>query len=568
MSSPTYILGINCAYHDSSACLLVDGELVAAVEEERLSRVKHAKEATVDSGDQLPVRAIRAVLEQAGVPIERVAHAGLSIDPDGRPANVQADDPVVEGDWGSASGEALFRRTLLTLPEQLAGLGFGGRVHWLRHHLCHAASAYYPSGFERAAVLTVDGIGEADCSSFAAGEGPRLELLETFTYPHSIGFLWEKLCTFLGFNQYDAYKVMGLAGFGDPGRYASAFEGLARLDDAGLLRVDGAVARFRVPDLSGIAAALGLPPRAPGAPLEPEHADVAAALQALTERAVLGLARALHRRTRANKLCLAGGVALNCVANRLLIEQGPFEEVFIQPAASDAGTAIGAATWLWSHHLGHPAGAPMRHAFLGPCFDDAAILAALASRPALRWRRSPDVEREVAERLASGALVAWFQGAMEFGPRGLGHRSLLADPRDAATRDRINAVIKHREGFRPFAPSILAEEVDQWFSRARPSRADELMLVTYPAKEITRARAPAVVHVNGMSRIQAVRADVDPRYHRLISCFRDLTGVPMLLNTSLNDSEPIVCSPADAIATFERSALDLLVLGDHLVERP
>lgn len=566
MSRSSYILGINCAYHDSSACLLEDGRIVAAVEEERYTRVKHAKQPTVDSGGELPRRAIEAVLAAAGIPLSRVDHLGISIDPDARATNDRFEDAVIEGDWGSTAGEATFRRSLATLPAQLAELGFGGQLHWLRHHLCHAASAYYSSPFERAAVLTIDGIGENDCSSFARGRGSRLEIIESFGYPHSIGFLWEKMCSFLGFSAYDAYKVMGLAGFGDRQRYVSAFEKIAWVDEHDIFRADGAVTCFRSLNMKPIEAVLDLPARVPGSPIEREHMDVAAALQHLTERAVLGLARALHRKTGEAALCVAGGVALNCVANRVLFEEGPFDALFIQPAATDAGTAVGAAQWLWGHHLGRAERAPLTHVYLGSSFDDAAIAEAVEAS-GLPWHRSQDVCEEVAERLAGGALVGWFQGAMELGPRGLGHRSLLADPRDAKVQGRINATIKHREGFRPFAPSVLAEEVDRWFIRTKPTSAAEFMLITYPAREQARQLAPAVVHVNGMSRVQAVRADVEPRYHQLISRFFARTGVPMLLNTSLNDSEPIVCTPAHALDTFRRSEIDLLVLGDVIVER-
>ncbi|MDC0671972.1 carbamoyltransferase family protein [Nannocystis radixulma] len=560
-----YILGINAAYHESAACLIDDGVVVAAIEEERLTRRKHGKTSEPHTGHELPLRAIDHCLGAAGIGLGDVAWVAYSINPQARLRNRELVDRVVEGGWGSASGEQQFHDLLQRVPQQLLDLGMKGEFKWLGHHLCHAASTYYPAPFDEAAVLCIDGIGELGSTLFCRGEGARLEVLDEIVYPHSIGFLWEKLAKYLGFSEYDACKVMGLASYGDPERYLAQFQRLLSLDPDGRFLLDGDRLRFRVEDYEPLEQLFGLARRDRGEPLTAAHHHIASALQEITNRALRHMVDHLAARTGSRNLCMAGGVALNCVANRVAFEASSFERLYVHPAAHDAGTALGAALFVWHGLLGHRERTPMHTPYTGPAFANDTIEAEL-QRSGLVYRRVPDVEQAAAALLADGKIVGWFQGALEFGPRALGNRSLLADPRAPDMKDILNARVKHRESFRPFAPSVLVEEAGQWFDIAKPSPTADFMLLAYPARPEVRDRIPAVVHVDGTSRIQTVRSETNPRYHRLISAFFRLTGVPMVLNTSFNDNEPIVCSPSDAIRTFRETRIDALAIGDFLVE--
>jgi carbamoyltransferase len=562
-----YILGINSAYHESAVCLLRDGAIVVAIEEERFNRKKHAKSARVDNPDEIPVNAIRYALEKAGISADQVAHVGFSIDPWRRLENKDLDELVVDGDWGSIAGEEAFFNRLMLIPDRLRDMGFEAQVTWLGHHQCHAASAFYPTPFREAAVLAVDGIGEANTTLLCYGQGTRVEMLKEIAYPNSLGFVWEKLSKFLGFGEYDAAKVMGLASYGDPRRYMGRFEQVIRLVPEGGFVVDNGVFRFRAEDYVPLENLFGARRRTREQDLAREHEDIAAALQEITNRVAIHLADYLHAQTGSRNLCLAGGVALNCVMNRVVYEESPFENLFVQPAAHDAGTALGAALFIWHSVLGMESRCVMDHAFWGPAFSDEEIETFLRGEDSLIYVRVDDIERKAAELLADGNVVGWFQGAMEFGPRALGNRTLLADPRNPGMRDILNEKVKHRESFRPFAPSVLHEEADKWFEIAKPTSASEFMLVAYPANPDFRDRIPAVVHVDGTSRIQTVRKEVNPRYHKMISEFYAMTGVPVVLNTSFNDSEPIVCTPEDAINTFKNTRIDYLAIGNYLVTR-
>ncbi len=560
-----HILGINCAYHESSACLLRDGVILAAVEEERFTRRKHAKPSSVDNPDQLPVEAIRFCLETAGVDGAAIEHVGFSMLPERRLENKNLTDRVVEGSWGSVGGEEEFFRRLGRVPSQLEAMGIHGQFHWLSHHLCHAASAYYTSSFEQAAVLTVDGIGEIGSTHLAHGRGNRLAELGEVMYPASIGFLWEKLSKFLGFGEYDACKVMGLAAYGTRERFLPRFRQVVEIQN-GSFRLDSDVLCFRVEDYAPLERLFGVARRQPSEPLEAPHKDLAAALQAVTDEVLLHLAETLHEKTGSPNLCIAGGVGLNCVTNNFLLENSPFEKLCVQPAAHDAGTALGAAAFIWHGLLDQPRLPVDEPVYLGPSFSDDEIERAL-TESGLVYRRIEDIEVRVAAELAEGHVVGWFQGRMEFGPRALGNRSLLADPRDPEVRELLNVKVKHREVFRPFAPSVLDEEADAWFDIPGGTCAAEYMLLACPAREAAVANVPAVVHVDGTSRVQRVRRERNQRYHRLISEFFRLTEVPIVLNTSFNDDEPIVCRPEDAIHTFRKTDIDYLAIGDFLVDR-
>jgi carbamoyltransferase len=559
-----YILGLNSLYHESCACLLADGRLVAAAEEERFNRVKHAKKPRLDNPHALPLAAMHYCLETAGIDLAGVDHVGFSSDPE-----ALARVPDHSG-WGCMRQ---FVNNTRRVPEVLRVLGFTGQFHWVGHHAAHAASAYYASPFEDAAVLTLDGIGDDSTSAWFHGQGPRLPLLRRVPAPSSLGFLWELVSMFLGFDIYDATKIMGLAAYGDPARFAAPFQRLVQLLPDGGFETDHEALRFWLLDyekptgyFAGLERLLQVRRRTPPEELTQAHRDVAAALQQVTDATVTHMVAALHRCTGSPNLCLAGGVALNCLTNRQAFEAGPFTGLFVQPAAHDAGTGVGAAFFIWHHLLGRDRQGGMEHAFHGPEFTAAEIENALRAA-GLTYTRPAAIEPEVARLLSQQAVVGYFQGRMEIGPRALGNRSLLTDPRNPHARQMLNEKVKHREYFRPFAPSVLHEEAKAWFRIEKDTAAAEFMLMAYPIREPLRDRVPAVIHVDGTSRIQTVRREANPRYHSVISEFFRLTGVPMVLNTSFNDSEPIVCSPADAIDTFLKTDIDYLAVGDFLVSK-
>jgi carbamoyltransferase len=557
------VLGINSVFHESSAALVVDGQVVAAAEEERFTRRKHAKAAAVDNAHLLPEESIRYCLGAADLRASDIDCVAYSYDPQLRREKFLDDPLSMPGDWGSRDGENAFLASLDRLPEALgAALGADVPITYVRHHVAHAASVYYTSCPQDAALLVADGIGECAATVLLSGAHGQMRVLEEIEYPDSIGFLWEKLSKFLGFTDYDASKVMGLAAYGNARAYEAAFGQFVHRDSYHYT-MNGDVLRFRLPDTEPLERLLGSP-RSAGERLAQRHADIAAALQSATNQIMLSLARHLHELHPSNDLGLAGGVALNCTANYLLKEHGPFEAVHIPAAPHDAGTAIGAALWVASS--AETGRTVQRSAYTGPEFSDQAISSALAAVP---WPgETPlDLCDEVAELLSSGAIVGWFQGRMEFGPRALGNRSLLADPRDPNMREILNSKVKHREHFRPFAPSVLAECADEWFDIGRPSPAYEAMLFAAPVRPGLAARIPAVVHADGTARLQIVRADVNPHFHDLITRFYRRTGVPMVLNTSFNDSEPIVCTPADAVLTFMSTRIDALAIGNRLIRR-
>jgi carbamoyltransferase len=552
------VLGINSVYHESAAALLVDGKLVAAVEEERFNRIKHGKPAEYDNPHQLPERAIRFCLNHAKLAAGDIDHVAYSFDPRLRRRRYRAE-------WWNPRSEETFRLRLGQVRgaiEDLLGRLLGQRLHFVPHHLAHAASAYFPSGFDHAAILTLDGIGESAGSALAKAVGTRIQIVETFEYPHSIGFLWEVFSGYLGFSHYDASKVMGLAAYGDPEVFREPFQSIMRSDEVNY----GVSQEFLGlhPDRFARMEAMFGPPRDEDAEILPRHADMAAALQAATDAAVTAAVRRLKRRVPSDNLCLAGGVALNCVTNDVVKRSGEFANVFIPSAPHDAGTAIGAALAV---HCAKQKRAPERGnatPYLGPAFKRREILAAVKST-GLKARRSKSPARDAADMIAGGKIVAWFQGRMEFGPRALGNRSLLADPRRPDMRDILNQRVKHREDFRPFAPSVLSEHADEWFELGARSASHEFMLFACPVKSDKRDLIPAVVHTDGSARVQIVSRKSNPRFHELISCFFAKTGVPLVVNTSFNDSEPIVCTPNDAIVTFRKSGIDALFMDDVLL---
>lgn len=562
------VLGINSVYHESAAAVVRDGVVVAAAEEERFNRTKHGKPATVEGAHLLPVEAIRFCLSRAGIAPGDVDLVCYSFDPELRRSQFAPDPLSQPGEWGDPAGEAAFLGSLARVEpalEALLEVPVRERLRWVPHHLAHAASAYYPSGFSEAAVLVVDGIAENASTLLAAASGSRITALREIRYPHSLGFLWEKVCKYLGFSEYDACKVMGLSAYGVVDGIAPAFERLARVDGGGFT-VDGSIAEFRLPGFTGLEALFGRR-RCPDDTLQERHRNLARVVQHFTEAAVLELVRELYRCAPSENLCVAGGVGLNCVANWRLKEQGPYANVFIPPAPNDAGTAMGAALFEYHRARGDAAAAACQaDPYLGPEFSRDEVLQALR-RQGLEPATVADPAREAAARIARGEIVAWFQGRMEFGPRALGNRSLLGDPRTPDTREHINHKVKHREAFRPFGPSVLAERAGEWFELGRLSPSYEYMLFACPVRRERWSAIPAVVHVDGTSRIQVVHRERNPRYHELIREFDRLTGVPLVLNTSFNDREPITCSPDHAAATFMGTRIDALVMDEFLVVR-
>jgi carbamoyltransferase len=452
--------------------------------------------------------------------------------------------------------------------DQLRQEGFTGQFPFLSHHLCHAASAFNVSPFDSAAVAVIDGIGEWASTSLYHGEGRHLEMVREFKYPNSLGFLWEKLSMYLGFSKYDASKVMGLAAYGDAGMTRNAFASL--VPDSRQMLMDASIMRHESPDFAPLEKLFGLACRS--APLEDvedaesrAYADIAAGLQSLTEEVVLNILNSFDRQ-RYRYLCMAGGVALNCAVNGRIVREDLFDNIFIQPVAHDAGTAMGAVLLIWNEILGKERHCEFHDAYLGPEYSDTEVEAAL-KQTGLEYSLESDIAKAVAGLLADGNIVGWFSGRMEWGPRALGARSLLADPRREDMRQIMNAKVKHREPYRPLCPSVLAEHASDWFDSGKHVDADKYMLTTAYVLPEKRELIPAVLHADGSVRAQHVHQTENPGYHRLISEFEALTGIPLVLNTSFNDSEPIVCSPQDAINTFQKTDIDYLAMGDFLVSK-
>lgn len=572
-----YTLGINAAFHDPAACLVRDGVVIAASEEERFTRIKHGKRPIPFSTWELPYHAIDDCLRQTGIALVDVDHVAYAFDPALRVRDLDARQhltlplqpsafPVPE-EW-EAAWDPLFIAAIVNAPRHLAGGAphhlasrFRGarsdgpyQWHFVPHHLAHAASAFLPSPFARAAVLMLDGRGERVTTAMYQGCGTRLERIREVEMPHSLGILYEQVTEYLGFlHSSDEYKVMALASFGSPA-FADDFREIVRLTPDGAFTVEAPCLRER----------FGAP-RQRGAPLEQRHFDIARSLQVVLEEAALHLVRWLHEATGERDLCLAGGVALNCVMNARIRDEGPFDRVWAQPAAGDAGTALGAALWVDARERNSDERAyRMEDAYLGPSYDDAEIEAFL-SWAKLPYRRLDDVAAETARLLADGRIIGWFQGRMEFGPRALGARSILASPIDPRMQARLNE-IKDREDFRPVAPVVLAEEAGDWFVDAGSS---PFMLFVHDVRPDRVERIPAVRHVDGTARIQTIARAQHPLYYDLLAEFHRLTGVPVLVNTSFNTrGEPIVCTPRDALECFWTSPLDALVIGPFLLEKP
>jgi carbamoyltransferase len=591
------VLGISAFYHDSAAALLDQGRIVAAAQEERFTRKKH------DAG--FPARAARYCLEQAGIGLEavdcvvfydkpflkfeRLLETYLAFAPRGFPSFRMA-IPL----W---LREKLFQKALLRRELERFEPGFdaANRLLFAEHHQSHAASAFYPSPFQEAAVLTLDGVGEWATTSVGQGRGNRLEMLREIHFPHSLGLLYSAFTYHAGFRVNSGeYKLMGLAPYGEPIYASRILDNLIDLKEDGSFRLDLSYFDY----CTGLAMTNGRfdrlfdgPPRGADEPLTQHHMDLAASIQAVTEEAVLRLARGVARETGSKNLCLAGGVALNCVANGKLAREGIFERLWVQPAAGDAGGALGAALLAHHHFKGGPRSPDdktdgMAGGYLGPAYEQQEIEKRLAQAGARFTVLEPEaLLAQTAAALATGRAVGWFQGRMEFGPRALGGRSILADARSPAMQSVLNRKVKYRESFRPFAPAVLAEDAAEWFDldgtspymllvaqvaagkRRQPEEA-EAGISGLEKLKIPRSEIPAVTHVDGSARIQTVHRATNPRFHALLSAFKTRTGCPVLVNTSFNvRGEPIVCTPEDAFRCFMGTEIEVLVIGDCFLEK-
>ncbi len=591
-----YILGISAFYHDSAACLLKDGEIVAAAQEERFTRKKHDQ--------SFPNNAIKYCLEQLNisasqidnvvfyekpfVKFERLLETYLAFAPRGFKSFAKAMPIWIKDKLFQKS--ALINELKATLDEDI---NWQERLLFSEHHLSHAASAFYPSPFESAAVLTLDGVGEWTTTSLAVGKGSELKVLKEIHFPHSLGLLYSAFTYYTGFKVNSGeYKIMGLAPYGKPRFVDLIREKLISVAEDGSFQLNMSYFNYA----TGLTMTnkkfnilFGGPPRSPETELTQREMDLAASIQKVTEDIVIKLAKGISKETGEKNLCLAGGVALNCVVNGILLRKRIFDNVWIQPAAGDAGGALGAALSIWYlHHKKKRKVSSgldsMKGAYLGPDFEDKEIESTLKACGAIYKKlEEEDLIEMVAAALADKKAIGWMQGRMEFGPRALGSRSIIADPRSKIMQKQLNIKVKYRESFRPFAPSVLREHVNDWFDHDADSpymlivadvqkdkrlamTPDEEKLFGIDKLNVPRSSVPAITHIDYSARIQTVHVDTNPKYHALISKFKEKTGCPLVVNTSFNvRGEPIVCSPMDAFKCFMGTELDILAIGNYLL---
>jgi carbamoyltransferase len=571
-----YTLGLNAAFHDSSACIVKDGLLLAAAEEERFTHYKHGKRPIPFSTYELPFHAIDYCLKAAGIHLNDVDHFAYAFDPHLLLGEQHVNQSMImiplkpgerqDSELWLSPWDPLFISAIMNAADQLVDgwphhlqprfIGterIDRKWHYVDHHLSHAVSAFYPSPFAKAAVMTLDGRGERATTSYYSGEGAALDLIGQVNMPNSLGLLYEKVTTHLGFlHSSDEYKVMALASYGEP-VFADDFRAMIHVQGDGTYTIDDV-------DFDGLFGAR----RKKNDPFTSHHFNIAHSLQLVLQEVVLELTEWLYNQTKQENLCLAGGVALNCVLNAYLRDKSSFRNIWVQPAAGDAGTALGAALWIDAQkRKSIEREFKMDHCYWGPEYDDAAI------ETFLRWAKVPyqkvdDVAEAAAALLAEDKIIGWYQGRMEFGPRALGSRSILASPINASMQARLNEV-KDREDFRPVAPVVLEEDASSWFENAQYS---PFMLFVYPVKDDKAEKIPAVRHVDGTARIQTINEVQNPLYYRLLKSFKERTGIPVLINTSFNTlGKPIVCTPRDAVECFWSSPFDVLVIGSFIIEK-
>ncbi|HET9400566.1 MAG TPA: carbamoyltransferase C-terminal domain-containing protein [Candidatus Acidoferrales bacterium] len=573
------ILGINAYHGNASAAIVCDGKLIAAVEEERFNRVKYAA--------GFPAAAIRYCLDAAGLKLTEIDHIAIPRNPWARLAT-KLSYAVRMPSFARERLKVLSK--FVGIPEAL-GAAFDldpkqirAQFHRIEHHLAHVASAYFVSPYENAAALSADGLGDFASTMWAGGSGNQLKVLGSIAFPHSLGMYYTALTQYLGFWKYgDEYKVMGLAAYGEP-EFLDEFRRIVVSDEGPSFRLGleyfthhrtGPEMTWsdstKTPEQGRLFSKflenrMG-PTRSKEGPLSQRHHNIAATMQARVEEVLFGMMRNLQKKTGANALCLAGGVAFNCVANGKIFSETPFAHVYVQPAAGDAGLAVGAAFYVHHQILGQPRAFVMDHAYWGPGYSSSEMRAAMTSAGVNTTDfevvecDEGELEKKTARLIADGKIVGWYQGRAEWGPRALGNRSIVVDPRRAEMKQILNSRVKHREMFRPFAPSILEERTGEFFGCSKPS---PFMTFAYSVRQEMRSAIPAPTHVDGTGRLQTVSRQANPRYWRLIHEFGELTGVPVVLNTSFNDNEPIVCRPEEAIDCFRRTRMDVLVLGNTI----
>ena len=564
------ILGLNAFHGDASAAVLRDGQLVAALEEERLNRIKHWA--------GLPLLAAKVCLEGA-----QPDHIAISRNPKAHLRDKLVRAALRPHRWLNLTSRAVNSVRIAQVGDVLAAAGIvsqqARQVHFVEHHRAHLASAFFPSPFEEAAVISIDGFGDFSSVMWGVGQGNQIDVRASVSFPHSLGIFYTAFTQFLGFPKYgDEYKMMGLSAYGEP-RFAEQVRRVVRTQrDRCRLDLDYFTHHSKGVEMTwyGGEPVLGEvfshkmveefgDPRATGSEIRQRDMDLAASVQLVLEENYFALLNFVQKQTGATALCLAGGVALNCVANGMIFERTNFRDVYVQPAAHDAGTSIGAALYVQHQELKLPRCFEMRHVYYGPEYSDSEILRDLeAAGCKYHMLAEEDLIGRTVEAIAQGKIVGWFQGRMEFGPRALGNRSILADPRRKDMKEILNSRIKYREPFRPFCPSILSERVGEYFETDYPS---PFMVMAYKIKSKQRERIPGVTHGDGTGRLQTVEREVNPRYWELIHKFEEVTGVPVLLNTSFNENEPIVQTPAQAIDCFLRTRMDVLSIGGFVLHK-
>lgn len=557
------ILGVSCFYHDSAACLIKDGKIIAAASEERFNRSKNSPD--------FPIQAINFCLQKGSLTAYDINYLGFYEKP------FLKFSRVILSHLRSFPFSA--RNFLDTMPHWLQDrlimplifnqeLGYQGKTLFIKHHLAHAASSFLVSPFEEAAILTADGVGEWATTAYGFGRRNNIKILREIDFPDSLGLLYTAVTTYLGFEALEGEgKVMGLAGYGKP-VYLDKFRQIVKVHPDASFSIDQRFFGFnqglrmynkRFIKLFG-------EERTRGGEIEERHCDIAASLQKFTEDILIGMARRIYDEFKIDKLCLAGGLSLNCVANARILEDTPFKEIFIQPAAGDSGGALGVAAYIYNSMLGNPRNSQMDHAYLGPDFSTEDIRRILINRK-IKFKEFDDAGlcRYVAARISEEKIVGWFQARMEFGPRALGNRSILAHPGSPMMKDLLNSRVKKRESFRPYAPAVLEEKAGDFFQAKQFS---PFMLLAVKVREEKKAAIPAITHVDGSARLQVVNKKTNPKFWLLIKEFENLTGIPVIINTSFNlRGEPIACSPEDAINSFQNSQMDCLVLENLVIER-
>jgi carbamoyltransferase len=567
-SKPSYILGFSCYFHDAAACLLKDGVIIAAAEEERFTRKKHDSD--------FPINAIKWCLKDAGITMqdidevsfyekpllkfERLLYQHLQSFPKSLPVFVR-------------SMPSWFDHKLKIHKSMKKQLGWNKDITFVTHHLAHAASTFLVSPFKEAAILTVDGVGEWETTTMGVGKGNDITLTKTIDFPHSLGLLYSTITALLGFSVNNSeYKVMGLAPYGKP-KYMDEFRKIVNLKEDGSYALDMSHFRYTYADRmpSRKLQKLLCPIRHPNEPVTQEHKDIAASLQKITEEALFAMARQLRKETKMQNLCMAGGVALNSVANGKILKETGFKRIYIQPAAGDSGTSIGTAHYVYNSVLKKPRVSVMTSAYLGPQYSRQEVKSFLDTHGIKYSEFTSDEElvTTTAKLINDKNVVGWHQGRMEWGPRALGARSILANPCLKDMKDILNLKVKHREAFRPFAPVVCVDDAPDYFECDKPiPLPTDFMLMVYPIKKEKRRKLPAVTHVDGSGRLQTIRKDQHPRYYKLIKEFGKLSGVPILVNTSFNiRGEPIVCSPYDSYKCMMGTGIDYLVMEDFLIKR-